>query len=66
MSSEDPSNTEDNGGRADAADDLREQAASCRRLAGRARTQAGSTALGALGEHFDDQARRIDPNSERR
>ena len=66
MSSADPSNTEGTGERADAADDLREQAASCRRLAGRARTRAGSTALDALGEHFDDQARRIDPSSQRR
>jgi hypothetical protein len=52
--------------RAEAADELREQAASCRRLARRARTNSGSSALDAAAEHFDDDARRIDPSSERR
>ena len=52
--------------RADAADGLREQAASCRRLARRARTPSGSTALAAVAEQFDTDARRIDPRSERR
>ena len=52
--------------RADAADQLREQAASCRRLAKRARTKAGIDALGTVAEQFDTDARRIDPNSERR
>jgi hypothetical protein len=52
--------------RHDGADDLREQAAACRRLAGRARTRAGTKALDALGDHFDDQARRLDPSSQRR
>lgn len=52
--------------RAEAADDLREQAASCRRLADRARTARGSTALNTVAEQFDDDARRIDPLSERR
>jgi len=52
--------------RTEAADDLREQAASCRRLAGRARTRGGSTALETVAEHFDDDARRIDPTSVRR
>jgi hypothetical protein len=52
--------------RQDAAEGLREQAASCRRLARRARTDAGSNALGALAEQFDTQARRMDPRSERR
>jgi hypothetical protein len=52
----------DPAGRA-SAEELREQAASCRRLAAGARTRAGGTALGALADHFDDQARRIDPNS---
>jgi len=52
--------------REDAADGLREQAASCRRLAGRARTAAGSTALKSVADHFDDDARRADPRSLRR
>jgi hypothetical protein len=52
--------------RQDAAEGLREQAASCRRLAKRARTDAGSTALKAVAETFDTDARRIDPRSERR
>lgn len=49
--------------RAEAADELREQAASCRRLARRARTTGGSTALKSAAEQFDDDARRIDPLS---
>jgi hypothetical protein len=49
-----------------AADGLREQAASCRRLAKRARTKSGSTALNGAAEQFDIDARRIDPRSERR
>lgn len=49
--------------RREAADDLREQAASCRRLARRARTGAGGTALQAVAEQFDTDARRIDPLS---
>jgi hypothetical protein len=52
--------------REDAADDLREQAASCRRLSKRARTAVGSTALNTVADHFDDDARRIDPRSLRR
>jgi hypothetical protein len=52
--------------REDAADVLREQAASCRRLSKRARSAAGSTALNTVAEHFDDDARRIDPRSVRR
>ena len=52
--------------REEAADGLREQAASCRRLSKRARTDAGSKALNTVAEHFDDDARRIDPHSERR
>ncbi len=52
--------------REDAADGLREQAASCRRLSKRARTQSGSTALDTVAEQFDDDARRIDPRSIRR
>lgn len=52
--------------REDAADGLREQAASCRRLSSRARTGAGATALKSVAEQFDTDARRIDPRSERR
>jgi hypothetical protein len=52
--------------RKDAADELREEAASCRRLAGTARTPRGKTALNAAAETFDDDARRIDPLSLRR
>jgi len=51
--------------RDEAADELREQAASCRRLAGRALTPKGASALVAVARHFDDYARRIDPRSER-
>jgi len=50
----------------DSAADLREQAAACRRLATNARTRAGTKALDALGEHLDDRARKLDPNSMRR
>ncbi len=52
--------------REEAADELREQAASCRRLAVRARTPKGAWALKAAAEEFDGDARRIDPRSERR
>jgi len=52
--------------REDAADGLREQAASCRRLARRAITPNGATALGAVAEQFDTDARRMDPGSLRR
>jgi len=52
--------------RMEAADELREQAASCRKLARRARTTGGSSALKTVAEQFDDDARRIDPFSERR
>jgi hypothetical protein len=45
---------------------LREQAAACRRLAANARTRAGRSSIEALGEHFDEQARKLDPSSERR
>lgn len=50
----------------DAAEGLREQAASCRSLARRARTPSGSATLTAVAEQFDQDARRIDPLSERR
>jgi hypothetical protein len=52
--------------RTEAADELREQAASCRQLARRARTTGGSTALKKVAEQFDDDARRIDPLSMKR
>ena len=52
--------------RAEAADQLREQAASCRRLAKRARTDLGTEALNAVAEQFDTDARRIDPTSDRK
>lgn len=52
--------------REDAADGLREQAASCRRLARRARTGPGATALQTVAEQFDTDALRIDPRSLRR
>ena len=52
--------------RTEAADVLREQAASCRRLAMRASTPRGSTTLEKVAEYFDADARRIDPGSERR
>ena len=52
--------------RGEAADELREQAASCRRLAKRARTPSGSVALTTVADQFDQDARRIDPMSEMR
>jgi hypothetical protein len=45
----------------DTADSLREQAAACRRLSLKSRTRAGAKALQELGNHFDEQASRIDP-----
>lgn len=50
----------------DTADGLREQAAACRRLSLKSRTRAGTKALEALGNHFDDQAHKLDPWSFRR
>jgi hypothetical protein len=47
--------------RGEAADDLREQAASCRRLANRATTVIGTRALIGVADYFDADARRIDP-----
>ncbi|HEU4697052.1 MAG TPA: hypothetical protein VFR92_08820 [Sphingomicrobium sp.] len=58
--------TPDPAGKGEAADSLREQAAACRRLSTKARTRQGTKALEALGDHFDDQARRLDPSSMRR
>lgn len=47
--------------RGEAADELREQADCCRRLAGRARTPTGFRALVEVADYFDADARRIDP-----
>ena len=52
--------------RGEAAEELREQAASCRRLAKRARTTSGLSALTAVADQSDDDARRIDPTSDKR
>jgi hypothetical protein len=52
--------------REDNAIELREQAAACRRLATQARTRAGGKALDALGDHFDERARKLDPASVKR
>ena len=52
--------------RGEAAEELREQAASCRRLAGRAKTVAGTHALTEVADYFDADARRMDSRSERR
>lgn len=52
--------------RAEAADELREQAASCRRLARKARTPRGLSALRVVADQFDDDARRINPASLKR
>jgi hypothetical protein len=52
--------------RMEAAEDLREQAASYRSLAKRARTVSGAGALDAVAEQFDTDACRIDPRSMRR
>ena len=52
--------------REDAADGLREQAASCRQLARRARTASGLGALRAVADQFESDASRIDPRSLRR
>jgi hypothetical protein len=51
--------------RGEAAEELREQAVSCRRLANRARTAAGTRALIDVANYFDADARRIDPLGER-
>ena len=44
-----------------AADELRDQAVSCRRLALTARTVSGSEALRAAARQFDADAARMDP-----
>ena len=52
--------------RGGSADDLREQAAACRRLSGQSRTRVGAKALVELGDHFDAQASKLDPSSQKR
>ena len=52
--------------RRESAEGLREQAAACRRLASIARTRSGYTSMIGLADHFDEQARKIDPASQRR
>ncbi|NUS99417.1 MAG: hypothetical protein HOP96_00380 [Sphingomonas sp.] len=47
--------------RGEAAEQLRDQAASCRRLALMARTVSGSEALRTVARQFDWDAARIDP-----
>lgn len=49
-----------------AAQALPHQAAACRQLANVAHTSAGKSSMGALASHFDNQAMRFDPSSERR
>jgi len=48
------------------AESLRGQAAACRRLSLKSKTRAGTKALNELGDHFDDQASKLDPTSLRR
>jgi hypothetical protein len=52
--------------RSNIAESLREQAASCRRLAAAARTSAGTKSLGELANTFDERARKLDPSREDR
>jgi len=52
--------------RGEAAAGLRDQAASCRCLARKARTRKGAEALSGVAEQFDRDARSIDPTSEKR
>lgn len=47
--------------RAEAGDELREQAASCRRLALRTRTASGCEALQSVASQFDADAAQINP-----
>jgi len=54
------------GERRESAEGLREQAAACRRLASIARTRSGATSMVALADHFDEQARKMDPASQKR
>jgi hypothetical protein len=67
MPLDDPSDASGAGTRrTQSAEDLREQAAACRRLANQARTRAGKKGLDALGDHFDEQASKLDWSSQRR
>lgn len=50
--------------RSNIAKGLREQAASCRRLAAAARTSAGTRSLGELADTFDERARKLDLSGE--
>jgi hypothetical protein len=59
-------NTGPDGSRSNMAEGLREQAASYRRLAAVARTNAGTKSLGELADSFDERARKLDPSSQRR
>ena len=49
--------------RGEAATELREQAASCRRLANRPTTVVGTQTLSEVADYFDADARRIDGGS---
>ncbi|HEY0629717.1 MAG TPA: hypothetical protein VGD23_10355 [Sphingomicrobium sp.] len=49
----------------EAATELRDQSASCRRLAGRARSAAGSRALIEVADYFEADARRMDRLADR-
>lgn len=51
--------------RSHVAENLRDQAASYRRLAAVARTSAGTKLLGELADNFDEQARKLDPPVQR-
>ena len=51
--------------RSEASDGLREQAASCRRLARKARTPKGADALLGAADQFDRDAQSIDPTGEK-
>ena len=67
MPFDDPSDASGAGTRrTQSAEELREQAAACRRLANQARTRAGKKGLDALGDHFDEQASKLDWSSQRR
>lgn len=66
LNPETPPSGEEAAARRASADGLREQAASCRRLATAARTRTGMTSLHELADHFDEQARKLDPSSQRR
>ena len=62
MAFEDPPSPRTN---TEQAESLRSQAAACRRLATNSRTRTGRTSLEALADHFDEQARKLDPSGDR-